>query len=342
MLSFGIEQEHFFFASNGGVPERSQLRAFIDAVKHTASSQSLRSNSLDLLAIDLITPLGPVRVKTDFCTHIIEVVFPPLRELNAFELLYENVFDAIHRAAEQTDLEVRLGGSLDSLPADTILEVGESDQDGKRLRALLGRKMPKTTYAVPMFQAGICATQVHLNILDDSFYDMLPLLYAYEYLIPLLFSNSKSFLGQSAHCVRPLVYRDNFDNDYLAHAYPVKIPTTRGDYESLLTNSQPFIRDYSFICPSKHGTVEFRTGCSQNTSIAVCELIALRIAIYLAAQQRIAVHAYDRRRETFYNVCEKRNVESQIIDQDSYLIKRCIGTLPRRMQECASDVWKRL
>lgn len=178
-----------------------------------------------------------------------------------------------------------------------------SAQSLERQEILLTREMPQAPFSIDLFSAVMCATHVHLPATSPGVYGLLPFLYSYEYLIPLLFSTSHAFRGQSAHCVRPLMYRDSFTDSYPATAFPVQVPDSPDAHRALIAASYPFVRDYSFIVPRSFGTVEFRTACAQDSARAALELTALYIAIWHLSRQGV-MSAVPNPRDHFYRVCE--------------------------------------
>lgn len=178
-----------------------------------------------------------------------------------------------------------------------------SAQSLERQEILLTREMPQAPFSIDLFSAVMCATHVHLPATSPGVYGLLPFLYSYEYLIPLLFSTSHAFRGQSAHCVRPLMYRDSFTDSYPATAFPVQVPDSPDAHRALIAASYPFVRDYSFIVPRSFGTVKFRTACAQDSARAALELTALYIAIWHLSRQGV-MSAVPNPRDHFYRVCE--------------------------------------
>lgn len=313
-LFFGVEHERFVFGPDRP-PTDAAIGTFFDLLLAAGGRCTHRDRLGRCLTVKLSVDEHEVSIKNDFCSHIVETVFPPLQRAATFRHLFDQVDRRLNLAAKGSGLRFLGGSVLGDVPPKTVLRPSDTDAQGQRLRELIDRPLPNSRLAEPCFFAAICATQIHFNILDAKFFGALRKLYALEYLFPLLFSNGRVFRDQSAHCIRPLMYGGNFRSDYWACSIPTPIPTTVQDYAQALTNSRTFIRDYSFIAPTRYGTVEFRTGCSQPNAERILEMVALRMALL----QLIHKPASLRRRplrDIFIGACRRGAVDATILHDD--------------------------
>jgi hypothetical protein len=299
--SFGLEQEHFIL-KNGAAPSPADVVELFTRLARRGLGVYERPTDGTAGVVALETRSGRLEIKTDGFTHVLEVAFPPLRYPSELLTLYNEVWGGIRQEIEPLGLALQMGGCLpDELVDRQSFPVSADSLE--RQRVLLTREMPHEPFSVDLLSAVMCATHVHLPAASPGVYGLLPFLYSYEYLIPLLFSTSHEFRGQTAHCVRPLMYRDSFTDSYPATAFPVQVPDSLDAHRALIAASHPFVRDYSFIVPRSFGTVEFRTACAQDSAQAALELTALYIAIWHLAQHGV-MSAVANPCAHFYRVCE--------------------------------------
>lgn len=299
--SFGLEQEHFILKA-GAAPNPADIVELFTRLSCRGLGAYKQPTDGTAGVVALETQSGRLEIKPDGFTHVLEVAFPPLQHPAEMLMLYDEVWGGIWQEIEPLGLTLQMGGCLPHELADRH-SFPVSAQSLERQEVLLTRKMPQAPFSIDLFSAVMCATHVHLPATSPGVYGLLPFLYSYEYLIPLLFSTSHEFNGQTVHCVRPLMYRDSFADSYPATAFPVQVPDSPDAHRALIAASHPFVRDYSFIVPRSFGTVEFRTACAQPSAQAALELTALYIAIWHLAQQGI-VSAVAEPRAHFYRVCE--------------------------------------
>ncbi len=299
--SFGLEQEHFIL-KDGAAPNSDDIVELFNRLSRRGLGVYNKPTDGTAGVVALETRFGRLEIKTDGFTHVLEVAFPPLRYPAELITLYDDAWGGIRQEIEPMGMTLQMGGCLPNELADRQSFPVSADSL-KRQQILLTREMPQALFSVDLLSAVMCATHVHLPATSPGVYGLLPVLYSYEYLIPLLFSTSHEFRAQTAHCVRPLMYRDSFADSYLVTAFPVQIPNSPDAHQALIAASHPFVRDYSFIVPRSFGTVEFRTACAQDSAQAALELTALYIAIWHLAQQGVMSTIADPRSH-FYRVCE--------------------------------------
>lgn len=277
-LVVGIEQEHFVF-KQGRAPTREEMHeVFRELTVHGFSSRKTDSAGRPL-QVNRDVGTGYVAIKNDYCTHIIEAALPASSDPEELREVYVDTWSCINEVLARHDMHIHYGAILSSLPDPLHLMPNE------RLEWQLNRPLPPgdSPFKNRHFAALITATQTHFNILEPSFYPMLTNLYNLDYLVPLLYSNSGMKENGAPYCARPLVYRANYSQSYLASCIPTTIPKTEAEYQDLITKSEDFVRDYSYIAPRSFGSVEFRLACSQNSVDDILELSALRMAIIIAA-----------------------------------------------------------
>jgi len=331
-LNYGIEQEQFIFNADGTPPSREQIIGVFQMLASRGMAAKAYHKNGELLAVKREMPNGLLMMKNDFCSHIFEIAFPPVRGVAEFTAIYHEAEGLAREVLAGFGLHVRPGGALAVMPEQIVLRASDSDDVQKRMDNYDGRPLPKRPFSHRFFFAGMCSIHCHLNVLDDAFYARLPAQYSVEYLVPLLYSESPVFNGRRAHCVRPLMYRDGFCLAYRASAIPDPIPTTPEAYRQFLAGSQGFIRDYSFIAPSRHGTVEFRTACVQPSLDELIEVLALRVAQVLGVARGLW-HERPHLRALFWNASLTGVAPQDIMDEDYTILSRLQPELPEDMQE---------
>jgi len=277
-IYIGIEQEHFAFKNNRP-PQYEEIQQFFRLMRQRGYAHV--HNGLDgvILFVSKQTEFGTIKVSNDFCTHIIEASLPPLINPSQIRQLFINIWTDISESLLQLGISLQYGASLSTKP-DTLIVDRNNRYD---LHAKRQRPTPYSRLWDPLFTTMMCATQIHLEIIGEQFYRALPTLYSYEYISPLLFSNSSSYLGEIMHCIRPMVWQNAFSKNYYVFGYPEQIPTSKDAYNSRIADSIGFIRDYSFIAPREFGTAEFRSTCSQNSVDDVLLVAAFRLLSWITA-----------------------------------------------------------
>lgn len=323
-LQFGVETEHFLFRE-ARPASQNDINELFAQLRSEGFQPGPCDGDSQLRYMWRPTKAGPVVLKTDYCTHIVEGAFPPVTDVGLFCSLYDEYWRVLNGCVRTLGLRILPGAVLSDVP-DVIFFATDPD-DGERLRRLNERSVTLGPYGHQYCFAAMAATQVHLNILDSQFYARLPMLYQMEYLVPLLFSNGQNFRGRYAYSVRPLLYRDSFDASWLACGVPQHIPDSPAAYQAMVDSNGEFVRDYSFICPSRHGTVEFRSACSQTALSKIVELIALRAGTVWAARRGL-VTPWGSSRELFYHTCETGQPPQDVVQRDLATLKLISGELP--------------
>ena len=301
-LRLGVEQEHFIFLENGSVPSLAQMSDVFRDLAAAGYRPRKITNDGNILSVNRDVGTGYSSIKNDFCTHVLEAALSPCVSASELEELYIETWHHLAIALRNHGISIRSGAALNESQQDLIL-VPHPRRSWMEQRAVPSPRPPMWD---TFFTTLICATQIHMNLLDDNFYQSLPALYAFEVLTPLLFSNSKGLLGQAAYCARPLAWRDNFALDYVVFGFPARVPKSRSEYVQMLASSRGFSRDYCFLAPRDHGTVEFRSADAQDSIADILELIGLKLASVTAAKvlSKIEFSALDSDSNLFYHVCE--------------------------------------
>jgi hypothetical protein len=328
--TFGVETEHFI--QRGETPASGEdLADFFHALPQDKFDVAKAGGDTSPLFAAARSALGPCEIKPDYCSHILELAFPPLSSLCLFRELWEEYWGIVISTLARVGLHVRQGSVLPEVSND--IDFCHPRHAPERLeqfnqRTFVSRGPLSSRYCF----AVMASTQVHLNLLDETFYSTLPFYYSMEYLYPLLFSNGREFQGQNAYCVRPLVLRDSLPHEYQAVNVPPVIPRSIQEYGAMLQTGKGLYRDYSSVTPSRYGTVEFRSACSWDQVDRIMEIIALRIAVAAAASQQNAILPRDAR-QNFYNVCEIGQCDSEILCSDIRLLEEACNDMPSEVSE---------
>jgi len=317
-LWMGLEEEVFLLRDGAPAP-LSEVRAiFSDLLGHGYHVAQSDGRGLPI-QVNFEHRHGYVAIKNDYCSHILEVAFPPERDPIQFASIYLDVWNTIEHVANARGFKIVRRGYLPIEPLDIVYT--------SRTDWFLNRKLaPERPFADRHFGSKICAVQTHFNILNSAFFRSLPSLYSFEYLFPLLFSTSSlTTKDRTFRCVRPLVYRDNFPDTFGAVGVPDQVPTSEGDYAAFLSRSTEINRDYTFIAPRAFGSVEFRSACAQPNIDSLYELIALRIATIETARKTLSAIQSDSR-ELFYGVCEDLSPPTTRLKADAKLLSLATET----------------
>lgn len=325
--TIGVEQEHFVFR-NGLPPQPADMEALFRMLTAKGFAVCDYRHDGTIGAVSQPTSSGPVIIKNDGCTHVLEVAFPPLFHPGHLRTLYEDVWGSLQASLDRLGMTIQYGGCLEQLPPGTVL-YPPTEAAQRRQQKLLKRPLPDAPFAVSSLSPVMCATHIHIGLPDALRFRLLPTLYRYEYLVPLLYSTSPSFRNQSVHCARPLIYRDSFQSDYQACAFPADIPTNSSSYQQMLHRTTPFIRDYTFIAPREFGTLEFRTSCSQTHVQPILELIGFRLAAILLALQSPIGQTPKGMHYFFYEVCRSGPAAAaDLLEGDLNRLGRIADKLP--------------
>lgn len=293
---FGVEHE--VFISSNGVPEISTIERLWKEAVSRGGIPIAPGN--EVLGVGFQTDFGLATVHNDFCTHIIEIAFPPVETDSEFELLADDLWRRLDPCLRAAGITVVPGATLPQVPRGTILRPSLSDPTGGRLRAILGRRRSDSAYSDQMVFAAMVSTQINLDV-DDAL-KVLPGAFGMLGVIAEAFCRPGVFNGSPAWRLRPLMYRDLLTAEYIGLPYPISVTRPR-DYYSPFESTE-FIRDYGFIAPRAADVVEFRIADSQDSSRSIVELVSLCRAVTKAAPAR-GRHEDDTP-QAFYDHCLSR------------------------------------
>lgn len=322
-LWVGLEEEHFITDVNGRAPSLELTKQFFEELVRFG----FVAKSFDVdgrpLGVNKDTGKGYLSIKNDFCTHIIEVAFAPEQHPIKMSDTVSTTWELIAKSASNVGLSVKGGGAIEQLPEGFELV------PHPRREWLPSRPKPSESsyYWHKYFNILMCSAQVHLNILEEGFYKCLPAYYSLDYLIPLGFSNSPSSKFSKVHCLRPLLWKDSFVPEYRAFAFPAEIPNTEEGYKKLIAGSHDFQRDYSFVAPREFGSVEFRSGCAQDSLSDTLALAALRIAIAIVVNQGLIVEDSSAAKR-FYDVCISGQAPVEKLNSDLDILSSAAVQMP--------------
>lgn len=319
---FGVEQEHFVFHSGKRPPSHRTTECLWDLLIANSGFSTRCTNSTGMrLSIQRPSPYGPIVISNDSCSHIIEVSFPKMDSLDAFEELYQTTWHALEQQLLELELEIYLGSCIDdcsprksvggqnsphphTIDLDDLDVINwrpkETDPEGVRLKKFLQRPGLESPLFAQSFPACFTATHINFDLDAEEVIIRLPGLYACEIDVPTRFTQCKTFLEGSGRCVRLLAWLANFHRPYPMLGIPDRLPSNLKEYETLC--SQCDGRDFSFVSIRDARRVEFRSACSQPTVDDVLELIRFRWESYQSAMDQPSLDL-DTIRAEFVEAC---------------------------------------
>ena len=296
---FGVEHEQFLLREDGAPPTHGDMDALCGSLEGRGYRAGARDSQGRILAALRATSFGNVVVTNDTCTHVLEVAFPPLEDLELFREMYRAELAQIDAVLGELGLVIHAGGAMDP-PREVLWRPKANDPDGSRIRAILNRPVLDHPLFQPALPACIAATQVSLNVPAVDAIRRLHRYYEFEPLVPLLFGNSPEFNGVRGRCVRPLAWMANFPPTYCLLGVPDPIPSSLPEYNQMRLASQ--CRDYSFVAIRSADRLEFRSACSQNSIDDILLLIRFRLAVDQACERDV-LPAGSNPRELFITTC---------------------------------------
>ncbi len=310
MRRIGIEHEFFLLRGNSS-PSVKDISEFLNELLRFGFK--VRSRYEDGLIKSVgkeIPERGYFSVKNDFCTHVLEVATPPSECFMELVSWLGDCLEAFKDSSRVTGLTALSAASLDTLPTGILIDTTHPRYGAfDRLPLSVGDKR----FQYRFFTTLMCATQFHFECGDRDPYTEARMSYVFEFLVPYLFSNSGRVLGESAHCVRPLVWRDSLPKSYWLNCIPVPAPLTRQEVSKWSQDYASFIRDYSFAKVTDIGTIEFRGGCSQPDISRLSGLLKLRLLISkLVSENTRYLSELDR--DEYFSVCQTGELSQRQIE----------------------------
>jgi hypothetical protein len=321
--------------------------------KYLTSDCGFEARTLsDPFRVGMETEMGYITLKPDFAYHLVEISLPPRKRAEDLELL-------IHSTLNRLDLALTHFGyrraAYSTYPTSTIqYDMVQTERLIAFMDYARSIKSQQSPFSNPNYPALISSVQVHLNILSDGFFSLLPYLYEPEWKVISLFSNSTTFDGRFVGCARILFYEATLGNAYYLKTMPEVVPTSWEEYAKALdrtprydSNDQASIpRDYSLIRPREFGSVEFRSACSQVSVSAIMAICAFRVLQFsyatLARQQgdrldeEAVRNALFKWAETPAHLLERGPVEDKV----DLLLNNAMMSMPREWHRYLPDEMK--
>lgn len=320
----GIEHEFFVFHANGEAPSYEISDVVFRRLFDLLGGAFVRSATDHIYGLEYQSEFGPLSIKHEVSTHILEIAFPPVENPAAFLCLYDQVWTAINQAVSSVDLDIVAGGMIAQLPQSTFPSVAGDDLPRiERRNYWPTLKDTGDPLFAADFPATICSTQVNLSVPDDLVIPRLSRYYALEYLTPLLFSTSEISRPIEAHCGRLLRY-----NACMPDTFRIIPEQSFSTGESCPWGK----RDYSAIVP-RGNHVEFRAACSQPSAARILDLAVLKLLQQAFAMRDIPFTLRDPLR-IFKAACQTNSVPVEF-PGDMEILKTCLPDLSREWRSCA-------
>lgn len=318
----GVEEERFVLIDERA-PTTAEFRALIEEFARRGGYDvaEVGTTAGALLEARRETPSGPVTVKHDYCTHLVEVAYPPVTTRDQLLGLYGEVWDALGPAAEALGATFLDTSYLAELPAGYVY--AEHDAYTDRTRRLIGRPLPPAALAAPHFLGHLAATQVTIEVDPEWLVAHLPAAYSLLYLVPFTFSRPQQVGARRYRAARPLAYRDNLPDHPLA-GVPRELPATLADYRQTQAEVPLGLRDYSFFSLRDSGLVEVRVADALPTAETVADLVALVLGLVGAAAGALPAAAPA---DDFYRFCDDGTLPDRAAE-DLAAVGAAIAELP--------------
>ena len=243
---------------------------------------------------------GDVRIKSESVAHILEIVFPPMNDLNLFSEGSEEIVHYINKAIYKCGITVHSSAILPMVPVEFDIRT-DADSRNRVELTLNGWEVPDHELAVPEFWFSSASTHVHLEVEPAIAAKELTRLYGMEYEVIKAFTNSREFLGKHAYCIRPLAYHHNFMPQYVLAGFPEHQIENLEQHKHLRQTIPGYLRDYSFIALREElGTIEFRTSDSMNRVEDNTRLVNFRLDQWETVGEGLS---WEEARKRFFEVC---------------------------------------
>ncbi len=320
----GIEHEFFVFHSNGEAPSYETCDAVFQELRELLGGELIPSSTENIYGFEYQSDFGPLSIKHEVSTHILEIAFPPVQNPSAFLRLYDSASTALSQALSSVDLGIVAGGMIAQLPPLNLPSVAGDDLARiKRRNFWPALKDTGDPLFVVDFPATICSTQINLSVPDALLIPRLPRYYAMEYLTPLLFSTSQIRQPIAAHCARLLRY-----NACMPKTFRI-IP----DQSSPVGEGNTCeMRNYSGLVP-RGNHMEFRAACSQPSASRILDLAALKLLQHAFATRDLPITPRDPQ-QLFNEACSTGSPPPQFCE-DIDMLKTCLPDLPPEWWDCA-------
>lgn len=287
-LTIGVEIEYFIARVKPSGFELATKNQYLEVIRHLCSDFGYSDHDLKDQPgrVSKDTSNGFIAIKPDFAWHILEIALPPRNLVSDIKNLLESTFAQVDAALAKVGLERLDMSCLPDVPEKMEL-VALDRLSGYHSHG----KDHVLNDALAVFPALITATHIHANCSSEESLILIPELYKLDDQTKKKFSRAKQFKGKVFENVRDVFYEKAFGDQYLLRTTPVDIPNSIHAYVGLLNRSpkifpnDPFFgsRDMSYIRPTRHGTMEFRSTCSYKQVSVLIEIVEARISQILAA-----------------------------------------------------------
>ncbi|WP_339743109.1 hypothetical protein [uncultured Rubinisphaera sp.] len=328
----GIEVEYLLLTSQGQAPATELLTQFYqEFVQRGWKAES--ADTPPRLVVKTRIENSEIVLKNDFATCILEFVFPPFEKLEELRKFWENSIAVAREIADSLDMSLHRQAVYPTVPVDFDYRLAIDDPDGSRLQKYLNRPVIDSPYFARNYPAAICAAQVSLDLTFESFLDLLPGLYEFEYLVPLLFTTGQEFQTQSNFSVRSLIIQNNW-HDVVNAGFPADLA---GLISELTQRGPTGGRHLSNLVPRGANRIEFRSADTQPDLESLAKLIAFRLMSLTAAQQ---VQKIDSKiaRIHFLRVCQDGICDPCRIQTHHELYREACLNIPQSWQKAGQTV----
>jgi len=294
-ITVGVEVEYFIAHTfPDGSFKLATKHEYLEVMEHLKNDFGYKDRNLANQPgrVSKDTEHGFIAIKPDFAWHILEISLPPRRDLDALKVLLDRIIFEVDTCLAKVKLSRLNLSCLPDVPHDAELV------DLDRLRGhidALKTQDSGSIYSAPIFPALIVATHVHLNVLNEKTYKLLPALYEKEPAAREQFCRAQSFRGQKSNKHREKFYQTSLGPDYKLCDIPSPIPSSIAEYCVLFNSSAKIFpndnffgaRDLTTIRPTRYGTLEFRSACSFLESEKIMDIVRFRIKTFVDASTKI-------------------------------------------------------
>jgi hypothetical protein len=266
-LTMGLEIEYFIGKQTKSGYQLATKAQYMEVISHLCRDAAYHDRSLKDQPgrVSKDTERGFIAIKPDFAWHILEIALPPRHSTEEIRSLLEKTFAEVDAALAKVGLERLDISCLPDVPE--AMELVELD----RLSGFNPGPCSEIDSEVArVFPALIVATHVHINCSDEDFLRLMPKLYESDVEAQKKYTRAKNFRNDSYENVRTMLYQRSMGKNYGLVTVPKFIPNSLNDYSDIYNQSEKIfphdkffpVRDMSYIRPTKHGTIEFRSACS--------------------------------------------------------------------------------
>jgi len=295
MRKIGIEHEFFIQRLDGDIPSSTDLKLFFEKLKkYNFREYAPKENTT--LSKDYED--GYVAINNDFCTHILEIAFPPVFDLEKSKDMFLDVFNIVEKCLSDSRLK-KISDSYINIEDEKIKFVYNS-----RFTFFKNKKKVKTENYEQYPTAKIVSTQYDIDVLDENkTFKNLSKFYSFEYLLTYLNIDNNT-------CKRHLIWKESFDNSYFYNGFININVDSYKEYKNKF-DSYKVARDYSYISPRSNKRIEFRGSSSLNTVDEIIFFGILRQRIMDIVESGVDIPFVSK--NEFYELCMSKKANVKII-----------------------------